>query len=57
MCRGIVCRGYNDAAVANVAAVAVVNNDAVAVITVVEDVNVAAVAVFNVAEAAPIKLL
>ena len=48
------CRVYNDAAVANVAAVAVVNNAVVAVINVVEVVNVAAVAVVNVAEAAPI---
>ena len=47
-----VCRGYNGAAVANVAAV--VNNAVVAVINVVEVVNVAAVAVVNVAEAAPI---
>ena len=45
---------YNDAAVANVAAVAVVNNAIVAVINAVEVVNVAAVAVVNVAEAAPI---
>ena len=45
---------YNDAAVANVAAVAVVHNAVVAVINVVEVVNVAAVAVVNVAEAAPI---
>ena len=45
---------YNDAAVANVAAVAVVNNAVVAVINGVESVNVAAVAVVNVAEAAPI---
>ena len=37
---GIVCRGYYDAAVANVAAVAVVNNAVVAIITVVEVVDV-----------------
>ena len=51
-----VCRVYNDAAVANVAAVAGVNNAVVAVINVVEVVNVAAVAVVNVAEAAPIHI-
>ena len=49
-----VCRGYNEAAVANVAAVAIVNNAVVAAINVVENVNVATVAVVNVAEAAPI---
>ena len=48
----LVCRWYNEAAVANVTAVAVVNNVEVAVINVVEVVNVAAVAVVNVAEAA-----
>ena len=51
---GIVCRVYNDAAVANVAAVAVVNNAVFAVINDVEVVNVAAVAFVNVAEAVPI---
>ena len=48
-----VCRVYNDAAVANVAAVAVVNNAVVAVFNTVKVVNVAAVAVANVAEASP----
>ena len=38
-----VCRGYNDSAVANVAAVAVVNKAVVAVINVVESGNVAPV--------------
>ena len=43
-----VCRVFNDNAVANVAAVAIVNNAVVAVINIVEVVNVAAVAVVNV---------
>ena len=42
--------GYNEAAVANVAAVAVVDNAVIAVINVVEIANVAAVAIVNVAE-------
>ena len=45
------CRGYNDVAVANVAAVAAVNNAVVVVIKVVAVVNVAAVAVVYIAEA------
>ena len=47
-----VCRVYNDAAVANVAAVTVVNAVAIAVVNVaaVEVVNVAAVALIKVAE-------
>ena len=51
-----VCRVNNDAAVANVAAVVVVNNVVVAVISVVKVVNVAAVAVVNVATIAVVNI-